>query len=144
MKNQRPNSVTAVTQQIKPFIYPGVDDEATIILTYPEAQAIIQASWNWPVNRKDMDIYGTEGAIHQYSGKEMAIDTNKQSEEIIVEGNTFPEEGPFSYFSAAILKDLAVGQDDLSSLENNLIVVEILDAARRSATEGKRINLKSE
>ena len=48
MDNQRPVSVTAVTQQIKPNMYPNVDDEATIILEYPNAQAIIQASWNWP------------------------------------------------------------------------------------------------
>ena len=63
MKGQRPTSVFAVTQQIKPRIYPQVDDEATIVLTYPEAQAIIQASWNWPFNRKDMEIYGQTGFV---------------------------------------------------------------------------------
>ena len=36
MDGQRPISVTATTQQIKPDIYPRVDDEATIILTYPK------------------------------------------------------------------------------------------------------------
>ena len=41
MNGQRPQTVTAVTQQIKPEIYSRVDDEATIILTYPKAQAII-------------------------------------------------------------------------------------------------------
>ena len=39
MDGERPQSVTAVTQQIKPQIYPRVDDEATIILKYPQAQA---------------------------------------------------------------------------------------------------------
>src|SRR4051794_1857598 len=63
MKGQRPTSVSAVTQQIKPRIYPKVDDEATIILTYPDAQGIIQASWNWPFNRKDMEVYGQSGYI---------------------------------------------------------------------------------
>src|SRR6266550_4117290 len=42
MDGQRPQTVTAVTQQIKPEIYPRVDDEATIVLTYPKAQAIVQ------------------------------------------------------------------------------------------------------
>jgi predicted dehydrogenase len=144
MKNQRPTSVSAITQQIKPLIYPKVDDEATIILTYPRAQGIIQASWNWPMNRKDMDVYGTEGIIYQYNGQEMTVYVNQEKEELEIDSNDFPEEGPFSYFSAAILKDISVGPDALSSLENNLIVVEILDAARRSATRGKRINLKSE
>src|ERR1700693_1240208 len=63
MDGQRPTSVTAVTQQIKPEIYPRVDDEATIILTYPKAQAIIQASWNWPFGRKDMEVYGQTGYV---------------------------------------------------------------------------------
>ena len=61
MNGQRPQTVTAVTQQIKPEIYSRVDDEATIVLTYPKAQAIIQASWNWPFDRKDMEVYGQTG-----------------------------------------------------------------------------------
>src|SRR5579863_8456086 len=62
MRGERPQTVTAVTQQIKPNIYPRVDDEATIILTYPKAQAILQASWNWPFDRKDMEVYGRTGS----------------------------------------------------------------------------------
>ncbi len=61
MDEARPATVTAVTQQIKPEVYPKVDDEATIILQYPAAQAIIQASWNWPFDRKDLEIYGRTG-----------------------------------------------------------------------------------
>src|SRR5207249_998027 len=38
MKGEKPLAVFAVTQQIKPDIYPKVDDEATIIVTYPKAQ----------------------------------------------------------------------------------------------------------
>src|SRR6185312_10987069 len=63
MDDRRPTAVTAVTQQIKPETYPKVDDEATIILEYPGAQAIIQASWNWPFSRKDMEIYGRTGSV---------------------------------------------------------------------------------
>ncbi len=56
-------SVTAVTRQFKPEIYPNVDDDATIIVSYPESECIIQASWNWPFGRKDMEIYGDKGYI---------------------------------------------------------------------------------
>jgi predicted dehydrogenase len=142
MGNQRPTSVTAVTQQIKPQIYPRVDDEATIILTYPQTLGIIQASWNWPMGRKDMDVYGTAGAIYQYNGKDMAIFTDQNTDRLEIRDNEFPVQEPFSYFSAAILGELTVTPYDLSSLENNLIVVEILDAARRSAGSGKQINLE--
>lgn len=143
MGNQRPTSVIAVTQQIKPQIYPKVDDEATIILTYPKTQGIIQASWNWPMSRKDMDVYGTAGAVYQYSGKDMAIYIDQKTDRLVISENEFPAREPFTYFSAAILGDITVAPYDLSSLENNLIVIEILDAARRSATSGKQINLDS-
>jgi predicted dehydrogenase len=63
MAGQRPLSVFAVTQQIKPEIYPYVEDEATVVLAYPKAQGIIQASWNWPVERKDIEVYGTAGYV---------------------------------------------------------------------------------
>ena len=51
----------AVTQQFQPAVYPRVDDEATILVEYPTAQGIIQASWNWPFNRKDLEVYGASG-----------------------------------------------------------------------------------
>ena len=58
MDGQKPISVTAELKQIKPDIYPKVDDEATILLEYPNTQGVIQASWNWPFSRKDMEVYG--------------------------------------------------------------------------------------
>ena len=63
MNGERPLSVTAVTQTIKPEIYPKVDDEAVIVLKYPNAVSIIQASWNWPFDRKDMEVYGQKGYV---------------------------------------------------------------------------------
>ena len=61
MDNQRPVSVTAVTRHFQPAVYAHVDDEATILLEYPDAQGIIQASWNWPFDRKDFELYGERG-----------------------------------------------------------------------------------
>ena len=60
---QSPISVTAVTQTDKPATYPNVDDDATIILRYPNAQAVLMPSWNWPFDRKDMELYGATGYV---------------------------------------------------------------------------------
>ena len=48
---------------MKPEVYPKVEDEATIILAYPQTQAIIQASWNWPFDRRDLAVYGRTGYV---------------------------------------------------------------------------------
>lgn len=141
MNGQRPTSVFAVTQQIKPDVYPKVDDEATIVLTYPNAQGIIQASWNWPFDRKDMEIYGQSGSL-LVPGRDVlklrtanAPETNKPPSPL--RGS---QADPLSYLAAVVRRE--VKPSGLSSLEVNMIVTEILDAARESARTGKRVDLK--
>lgn len=142
MKNDKPQAVFAVTQQIKPDIYPKVDDEATIIVTYPKAQGIIQASWNWPYGRKDMEVYGMKGSVVADSDGIKIKSQNKPEEYQSVPSQLKPNDDPFAYFGAVVRGEIVLKATDLSSLENNMIVVEILDAAKQSAKEGKIIYLK--
>jgi glucose-fructose oxidoreductase len=140
MDGRRPDSVTAVTQQIKPDIYPRVDDEATIILTYPKAQAIVQASWNWPFSRKDMEVYGQRGYAITVARDGLRVRLPNQEEKLTEAKPLAPSyRDSVSYLRAVVLGGLKpVGP---SSLETNVIVTEILDAARRSAATGKTVLL---
>jgi len=143
MKGQKPLSVSAVLQQIKPDIYPNVDDEATIILTYPKTQGIIQASWNWPFGRKDMEIYGQHGyTISDRNGIKTRTSPDRKEDYRAVSPPSRPFNDPFAYLAAVVHGEVSVKPTDLSSLQNNMIVVEILEAARKSAKEGKVIYLK--
>jgi predicted dehydrogenase len=141
MGGQRPLTVTAVTQQIKPDIYPHVDDEATIILTYPKAQAILQASWNWPFDRKDMEVYGRTGYVITVGREDMKVrrEGNAEAAEVKAKPVPAPYDDSLSYLRAVIVEGLK--PDALSSLETNLVVTEILDAARQSAMSGKTVRL---
>ncbi|RYG40149.1 MAG: Gfo/Idh/MocA family oxidoreductase [Chitinophagaceae bacterium] len=145
MGNEAPISVTAVTQQFKPGIYPKVDDEATIIVTYPKAQCIMQASWNWPFGRKDMEVYGETGYAITVDNKTMRI-RNKESEPEKTIQLTAEEMGvytdPISYFADVVRNKIKVPVNGLYSLENNVRVCQILDAARTSAKTGKTIYLR--
>lgn len=148
LKNgEKPISVTAVVQQLQKENNPKVDDDATIILSYKDAKATIQASWNWPMGRKDMEIYGLTGAVYADNRNDLRVrkaigyddfkETRMKLEEL-----TNPYNDPFSYFAAVIRNEIKVKPNDLSSLENNMTVMEILDAAIRSAKKGKTIYLK--
>jgi glucose-fructose oxidoreductase len=140
MDGQRPQTVTAVTQQIKPEIYPRVDDEATIIMTYPKAQAIVQASWNWPFDRKDMEVYGQTGYVITVKRDDIRVRRpGGQEEQIAAKAIPAPYDSSLSLLRAVIIDGAKA--DGLSSLETNLTVTEILDAARRSAASGKTIRL---
>ena len=144
MQNEEPVSVTALLQTIKPEVYPKVDDQATIILEYPDAQAICQASWNWPVDRKDLEIYGKDGYIKALNGHDFEYRLKREvpKESLRVTDFPTPYNEPFFYFANVIKGNVKVNPTDLSSLENNLIVVKILDAARQSARERRTIYLK--
>jgi predicted dehydrogenase len=141
---KRPTSVFAVLQKFKPEIYPNVDDEATIVVEYPGMQGIIQASWNWPFSRKDMEVYGATGYVLSDNRTELRVrlkgEAAERTETLSEREN--PYDDPFALLAAVVQKKISLPAYDLSSLENNLIVMEILDAALQSARTGKKVNLK--
>jgi predicted dehydrogenase len=142
MDGLRPQTVTAVTQQLKPEVYSRVDDEATIILTYPKAQAIVQASWNWPFDRKDMEVYGQTGYVITVKRDDIHVrrgGNDSREEPLAAKPVAPPYDNSLSYLRAVVVD--GVKPDSLSSLETNVTVTEILDAARRSAASGKTIQL---
>jgi len=141
MDNQRPIAVTAVTQQFQPDVYPRVDDEATILLEYPRAQGIIQASWNWPFNRKDLEVYGDHGsAIATTGGSGLKIALPNEPEHAVTpDPRPADERDSISHLMAVVRGKRK--PNALSSLDNNLIVTEILDAARQSARTHARVTL---
>lgn len=138
--NQRPVSVTAVTHTNKPETYAHVDDEATVIVQYPKAQVIIEPSWNWPFGRKDMEVYGQSGYLvtaergTRYTYRHGAM---KAEERTTAPPLAAPEDDVVRYLTAVVRGKLKPA--GLSSLENNLIVTEILTAARESARTGRTI-----
>jgi glucose-fructose oxidoreductase len=145
MHGELPLTVTAITLHVKPQIYPNVDDDSTILLTYPHAQAIIQGSWNWPFSRKDMEIYGATGYVDtlyddKAPGKQLRIRLPGDAAEHIEDAPALvpPQNDSLNYL-AAVLGGTLHPQHDLNSLDTNVTVVRILDAARRSAQTGRTI-----
>lgn len=144
MGDAAPLTVTGVTQQTKPEVYPNVDDEATIIVTYPHAQGIIQGSWNWPYHRKDMEVYGEKGYI--IAADRVTLRT-RMGQPVPESSETLPAPQPpvddvFAFFAAVLRgEELTSAHMALSSLENNVMAVRILEAARDSAREGRTMHL---
>jgi glucose-fructose oxidoreductase len=150
MHGELPLTVSAVTLHIKPQIYPNVDDDSTIVLTYPHAQVIVQGSWNWPFDRKDMEVYGATGYIDTLylsnaPGAKLRIRLPGEAAEHVEDAPLLvsPQDNSLNYL-AAVLQGSLKPQHDLTSLDTNIAVVRILDAARRSAQTGRTIPLASE
>ncbi len=144
-KGKKPISVTAITKTYKPDKYPQVDDEAIILLEYEGMTAILEASWNWPFSRKDMEVYGATGYVISEDGsnlrKRLAGEQAETKE--IIDPLKDPVNDPFALLAAVIKGDLSLADHDVSALQNNLVVIEILDAARKSAKTGRKVKLES-
>jgi predicted dehydrogenase len=140
---QKPISVSATTHQIRPDVYPKVEDDATILLTYPKATVILEPSWNWPFNVKDLQIFGQTGYVFVPEPDKILFrsgDYRKSEEtEITPPPLTGYNADPLSYLAGVVRGEIK--PTGLASLDVNLTVVEILDAAHKSARTGKAVKL---
>ena len=137
---QTPRSVYAVLKQHKPDIYPLVDDDATIVVEYPTCTVQIMASWCWPKSRKDMYVYGSRGSIFQLTPTQMETRVGRRESGVFeAPALESPYNDSFRLLRAVVRGEITLPPYDLSSLENNLLVVRILDAARHSARSGRPV-----
>lgn len=141
MRGEKPIAVTAVTRHYKTDEYPKVDDDATIIVEYPNCTGLIEASWNWPFSIKDMEVFCETGYLHAFDN----INISSRKREKILDSKQAaplqsPIDDPINYLTAVLHHQLT-GTNDQSSLQYNMIVMQILDAAKRSAATGKKIEL---
>ena len=89
-----------------------------------------------------MHIYGSKGYIYQDTPTNMRVYKEKKETQWQSPKLQAPYNDSFYYLKAAVRGDIQVAPTDLSSLENNLIVVEILESAIKSAKSGKPIRLQ--
>lgn len=142
MDGQRPDSVFAVAQHIKPEVYPKVEDKATLIITYPHSQGVIQASWDLPFDERGIKIYGNTGYVFAPRMDSLRIrlaDTDESDLNLPSRQESDPLTDDISYFAGVVRGEIK--PNGPSSLKVNLVTTEILDAAQKSVDSGKLIEL---
>ena len=142
LNGETPLRISCVTKQSKPDRYPKVDDDATIILDYAEKKVVVQASWNWSHNRKDMQIYGTKGYVNCKNANDMMLMTNERigEKKHIARPISKAKQDPFRLLYEVVYNDYVIDKYSLYSIENNLIVSKILSLAKESARTQKTQN----
>lgn len=143
MHGAAPQTVTAVVNHDKPEVYPRVDDDSTIVLQYAGAQAVVQGSWNWPFNRKDMEVYGATGSAVTVGADRLRLRRAGDAEEQTIAAPALAaDQGSSLGYLKAVLRGEVKDAGDLSALDTNVVVMQILDAARTSARTGASVTLQ--
>jgi predicted dehydrogenase len=89
-----------------------------------------------------MEVYGQTGSVVTVQRDDIRVrrgGDNSKEEQIAAKPVPAPYDDELSYLRAVVLD--GAKEDVLSSLQTNVTVTEILDAARRSAATGKTIHL---
>ena len=138
----RPTRVYATAKKLKTEQHNRVDDDATIVLDYPDATAILEASWDWPYGMEQVKVVGPKGSLLATGNELLFRQANDDSHKIGLEGKPMPvdplpreKSNPISYFVHCIQEDKPI--EDPVSARLNVQVVEILDAARESLRTGR-------
>ena len=142
LEGQSPLRISCIAKQIKPDRYPDVDDDTTIVLEYPKQQVLIQASWNWSHNRKDMQVYGSNGYIDAKTSREMIVLENEKKGSYTHKPPSIAsnQKDPFRLLLEVTKYNKKLPPFSLYSLENNVIVSKILSLAKKAAETNQTLN----
>ena len=143
----RPTRVFAVTNKLKTEQHNRVDDDATIILEYPDATAVIEPSWDWPYTMDRTYVFGTKGSLLSTRDELFSRASSGENDAKSPDGkplslDPLPHESsnPIAYLIDRIRTDKPI--EGLLSARLNVQVMEILDAARESARTGRAEELR--
>ena len=103
----------------------------------------IQASWNWPFSRKDMEVYGATGYAITVGADKLRVRHEHDVEEQLTTATPLnpPENDSLDLSCRRARRPASSREGDLSALDTNIVVMQILDAARESARTGRSVRL---
>lgn len=137
-----PRSVSATVHRLQPDRFPNVDDNAVLVLSYPNAVGVFEASWNLPRGFQQLEILGTTGSLamnrqqltHQAKGKRPVQVDLAQLDEVASH--------PVRYMIDRVTSGKPLGH--IVALDLNIAAVQVLEAAKLSARDKRSVALPLE
>jgi len=142
----RPQRVYATSLKLKVEQNNAVEDDAVVLLEYPDATVILIPSWDWPYGKGQAEIFGPKGSF-LVMGDGLLFqpakgDTSAQNPQgKPVETPPLPPEkrNGVAYFLYCIRNNKPI--EGPVSADLNVGVNEIIDAAKESIRTGRVVNL---
>src|SRR5882724_2015546 len=60
----RPESVYAHVNHLRPAVFPKVEDNADLMLTYKNGVGLFEGSWDLPRSYQDLEVFGLKGSVY--------------------------------------------------------------------------------
>jgi predicted dehydrogenase len=135
----RPETVYATVNHLRPEVFPKVEDNADMVLSYKNGVGIFEASWDLPRGFQELEVYGLGGSLTMRE-KQAEIRVDGQPPKDLPLQSLEPERAdPVAYMVGRMKANLPL--DGLVALPINVQVVEILEAAKESVKTGRAVPL---
>jgi predicted dehydrogenase len=131
----RPTRVYATAHKLKTEQHNQVDDDATMVIEYPDATVIVEPSWDWPYGMDRVYVFGPKGSLlatrdQLFSRTSQSSATSPDGEAVALGPVPHEMSNPIAYFVDCIRRNQAI--ENPLSARMNVEVMDILDAARES------------
>jgi predicted dehydrogenase len=134
----RPDSVYATTNQLRPEIFPKVEDHATIVLHWKNASGLFEASWDLPRSFQELEIFGRSGSL-QMANNKVEVRKGRETQAAEIQPLPLDRAEPIAHLISAIRSGRPL--EGMVGLELNVGVNEIIDAAKESVKTGRAVKL---
>jgi predicted dehydrogenase len=141
----RPTRVYATARSLKTDQHNRVEDDATIVLDYPDATVLVEPSWDWPYGMDRVYVFGSKGSMlatrdDLFLRPQSAVKTaTLDGDRVALDPAPRESASPVSYFLGRIRNNQPI--EDPLTAKLNVQVMEILDAARESVRTGQAVEL---
>jgi predicted dehydrogenase len=134
----RPETVFAQVNRLQPERFPKVEDNATLVLHYPNGVGIFEGSWDLPRSFQDLEVFGRQGIIYMRNGN-VEVRKGRDVQPVTLDPLPAGHSKPIVYMVEAIKSGKPI--DGMTALDINVGVNEIIDAAKESVRTGKAVKL---
>ncbi len=136
----KPEKVYAHVNHLRPETFPKVEDNSTLVLSYRNGVGIFEGSWDLPRSFQDLEIFGLKGSLYvTRNGVKMRLGRRGPEEDLPLEPLPPEQADPVAHIVDAVKNKKPL--TGLVGLDINVDVVEILEAAKRSAATGAAVKV---
>lgn len=135
----RPRSVFAQANHLRRELY-QVESNSTMVLTYDDGVAILEGSWDLPHSFQEVRVFGREGSLYMTRAK-VELRKGLRGVPETIPATPLPRERSNPIFFMVDRIRRSVGDDNITALDMNVEVIEILDAAKQSIRTGRAVLL---
>ena len=145
----RPQRVYATSLKLKTEQHNAVEDDATVLLEYPDATAILLPSWDWPYGQGQVEIFGSKGSflvrgdglLFQPAKSETSAQ-NPDGKPVQTQPVPPEKRNGIAYFSYCIRNNKPIEGPVAPAI--NVGVSEIIDAAKGSIRAARAVVMPAE